>query len=85
MLLDDASGAALADSMKSFVFDCDGVLWRGDQLVPGVLDALRQLRDKQGKALLFVTNNSSKSRSQYASKFKALGLDVSPEEILPVA
>jgi phosphoglycolate phosphatase len=30
----------------------------------------------QGKKLVFVTNNSRKSRRQYSKKFKSLGLDV---------
>ncbi|GMP30993.1 hypothetical protein CsSME_00005395 [Camellia sinensis var. sinensis] len=35
----------------------------------------------QGKRLVFVTNNSTKSRKQYGKKFEALGLNVSEEEI----
>jgi phosphoglycolate phosphatase len=35
----------------------------------------------QGKKLVFVTNNSRKSRRQYAKKFRALGLEVTEEEI----
>lgn len=31
----------------------------------------------QGKRLVFVTNNSTKSRKQYGKKFESLGLDVS--------
>jgi hypothetical protein len=44
-----------------FIFDCDGVIWKGDSLitgVPAVLDRLRAL----GKMIFFVTNNSTKSR-----------------------
>ena len=35
----------------------------------------------QGKRLVFVTNNSTKSRAGYTSKFKSLGLNVTAEEI----
>ena len=35
----------------------------------------------QGKKLVFVTNNSAKSRKGYLGKFTSLGLDVSAEEI----
>eukprot|EP00878_Enallax_costatus_P045096 GHUV01053994.1.p1 GENE.GHUV01053994.1~~GHUV01053994.1.p1 ORF type:complete len:205 (+),score=63.30 GHUV01053994.1:536-1150(+) len=35
-----------------------------------------------GKRLLFVTNNSSKSRKQYVSKFKSLGFEVEASEII---
>ncbi|KAL6207272.1 hypothetical protein ACLB2K_024516 [Fragaria x ananassa] len=34
-----------------------------------------------GKKLVFVTNNSTKSRKQYANKFLSLGISVSEEEI----
>jgi phosphoglycolate phosphatase len=36
---------------------------------------------KQGKRLVFVTNNSTKSRKGYLGKFTGLGLNVQPEEI----
>lgn len=45
--------------------------------IPNVLDRLRAT----GKKLFFVTNNSTKSRAGYKSKFTSLGLDVEPEEI----
>lgn len=51
-----SSSVPLAD-IDAFVFDCDGVLWRGAELVPGADVALRQLR-ALGKKIVFVTNNS---------------------------
>jgi phosphoglycolate phosphatase len=35
----------------------------------------------QGKQLVFVTNNSTKSRKGYLGKFTGLGLNVAAEEI----
>ena len=35
----------------------------------------------QGKKVVFVTNNSTKSRAGYLSKFTSLGLKVAAEEI----
>ena len=46
--------------------------------VPSVLDKLRELKKK----IFFVTNNSTKSRKGYLSKFKSLGLNVNPEGIV---
>jgi 4-nitrophenyl phosphatase/phosphoglycolate phosphatase len=72
-----------ADLLKNtdvFIFDCDGVIWKGDSVidgVPAVLDKLREL----GKMVFFVTNNSTKSRKGYLKKFTGLGLNVKPEEI----
>ena len=36
-----------------------------------------------GKRLLFLTNNSSKSRRQYLEKFAALGIAAEPQEVVP--
>lgn len=35
---------SLIDSCDTFLFDCDGVLWHGDHLVPGITDVLAHLR-----------------------------------------
>uniref|UniRef100_A0A0E0KS68 phosphoglycolate phosphatase n=1 Tax=Oryza punctata TaxID=4537 RepID=A0A0E0KS68_ORYPU len=76
--LEDAD--ALIDSVETFIFDCDGVIWKGDKLIDGVPETLDMLRSK-GKRLVFVTNNSTKSRKQYGKKFETLGLNVNEEEI----
>ncbi|KAH9564735.1 hypothetical protein CY35_04G040800 [Sphagnum magellanicum] len=70
----------LINSVKMFIFDCDGVIWKGDKLIDGVPETLDMLR-AMGKRLVFVTNNSTKSRKQYAKKFDSLGLNVAEEEI----
>ncbi|KAK3023828.1 hypothetical protein RJ639_044545 [Escallonia herrerae] len=70
----------LIDSVETFIFDCDGVIWKGDSLIDGVPQTLDMLRSK-GKRLIFVTNNSTKSRKQYGKKFETLGLSVTEEEI----
>ncbi|KAL4193898.1 hypothetical protein AMTRI_Chr06g201620 [Amborella trichopoda] len=65
----------LINSVETFIFDCDGVIWKGDSLIEGVPETLDMLRSK-GKRLVFVTNNSTKSRKQYGKKFETLGLAV---------
>ncbi|GKV45584.1 hypothetical protein SLEP1_g52650 [Rubroshorea leprosula] len=70
----------LIDSVETFIFDCDGVIWKGDKLIGGVPETLDMLRSR-GKRLVFVTNNSTKSRKQYGKKFETLGLNVTEEEI----
>lgn len=71
---------ALVDKVDAFIFDCDGVIWRGDSVIDGVPETLDWLRS-MGKQLVFVTNNSTKSRAGYLGKFLSLGLNVSAEEI----
>lgn len=35
---------ALLNKYDTWLFDCDGVLWRGDHLIEGVIDVLAMLR-----------------------------------------
>lgn len=70
----------LLSGVDIFIFDCDGVIWLGDSCIAGIPNVLDKLREA-GKTLFFVTNNSTKSRAGYKSKFTELGLDVKPEEI----
>lgn len=80
LLLSPQNVTDLFDSVDAFLFDCDGVIWKGDKLIDGVPQTLEMLRSK-GKKLVFVTNNSTKSRRQYAKKFQSLGIEVSEDEI----
>ena len=46
----------------------------GNELLPGVADFFRTLRER-GKKFYFVTNNSSKGHSHYVEKLRKLGID----------
>jgi len=63
-----------------FLFDCDGVLWSGDHLFEKVPETIQMLRSK-GKQLVFVTNNSTKSRADYKKKFDKLGIPAEVDEV----
>eukprot|EP00976_Prorocentrum_cordatum_P107814 1194714-Prorocentrum_minimum.AAC.2 len=79
--LQDSDKPSFVDSAEAFIFDCDGVIWKGDSIIPGIPETLDMLRSK-GKRLIFVTNNSTKSRKGYLKKFHDLGLTtVTAEEI----
>ncbi|KAI8896011.1 HAD-like domain-containing protein [Globomyces pollinis-pini] len=68
------------DQYETFLFDCDGVIWQGTQLIPKVASVLKKLQEKN-KRILFVTNNASKSRAQYLSKFTSLGIEIKVDQI----
>ncbi|RUS17126.1 HAD-like domain-containing protein [Endogone sp. FLAS-F59071] len=74
----------LLDKFDTFLFDCDGVLWRGNEAIPGVPEAMNYIRSK-GKQLLFVTNNSSVSRANYCKKFTKLGIEAHVDDIFSSA
>lgn len=71
----------LLESTDAFLFDIDGVIWKGNTLIEGIPETLQKLR-AANKTIIFVTNNSTKSRASIQQKFASLGLpDVPPEEI----
>ena len=43
--------ADLLDKYDTWLFDCDGVLWQGDRLVPGVPEVLQLLREKSASSV----------------------------------
>jgi len=77
----DAAGIKeFLDNFDVFLFDCDGVLWSGDHVFPGTAETIKYLRDG-GKQLVFVTNNSTKSRADYKKKFDANGITANVDEV----
>ncbi|CUS10571.1 unnamed protein product [Tuber aestivum] len=72
--------AAFVDKFDIFLFDCDGVLWQGGTLLPRAAETLAHLRSL-GKKLLFVTNNSTKSRTAYQKVLQDFGIPCSVDEI----
>jgi HAD superfamily hydrolase (TIGR01457 family) len=74
----------VATRYDAILFDLDGVVYRGDQAVPGAADTLDRLREL-GVPRLFLTNNSARTPAQVAAKLEGLGIPVDPEEILTSA
>ncbi|XP_019397674.1 PREDICTED: glycerol-3-phosphate phosphatase [Crocodylus porosus] len=70
--LEAAAARAVLGAADTLLFDCDGVLWRGDAAVAGAPGTLARL-EAAGKRLCYVTNNSSRTRQAYADKLRRLG------------
>jgi HAD superfamily hydrolase (TIGR01457 family) len=66
--------------VKCFLLDMDGTFNLGDQLIDGSLRFIGMLNEL-GIDYLFLTNNSSKHRGQYAEKITRLGLPVPEEKV----
>lgn len=71
--------SALKD-IRCYLLDMDGTFYLGNELLPGAREFLCWLQSS-GKEYLFLSNNSSKARKQYAEKLKTLGVDVPEEHI----
>jgi 4-nitrophenyl phosphatase len=69
---------------KAFVFDMDGVLYRGDEPLPGVNDLLNALTLRD-KGYMLATNNSMATPADYVRKLARMEIAVPEESILTSA
>lgn len=65
----------------TFIFDLDGVIYRGWEPQPSAIETLHKLKE-MGHFVRFFTNNSSASRNSYSSKLEKLGYSCPPHEIM---
>lgn len=66
-------------TLRGAVIDLDGTVYRGETLLPGVQDAIDNLRGA-GTDLLFFSNNPTKAGQEYVERLREFGLDVRPDE-----
>ncbi|EQL02718.1 4-nitrophenylphosphatase [Ophiocordyceps sinensis CO18] len=69
--------AAINDFIDKFDVS---VLWSGNHVFEGVPETLELLRSK-GKRIVFVTNNSTKSRQEYVEKLNSLNIPSDVEDV----
>ena len=63
---------------KGFICDMDGVIYRGNQLLPGVKEFVEWLH-RENKQFLFLTNSSERSPRELSLKLARMGLEVSED------
>ncbi|MCO4254064.1 HAD-IIA family hydrolase [Pseudarthrobacter cellobiosi] len=56
-----------------YLFDLDGTIYLGDELLPGAAELVHGLREA-GRETLFLSNNPTKNPQMYADKLTRLGL-----------
>jgi HAD superfamily hydrolase (TIGR01450 family) len=75
-------GRRVADRLyRAYLFDLDGTIYLGDQLLPGARRLVQELR-RRDLAVRFLSNNPTKDPEQYAAKLAELGLATPVEEIV---
>ena len=70
--------------MPIAIFDMDGVLYRGANVMPYAREALERLR-RAGWEIFFATNNSTATRDDYVRQLEQLGLGGDREHIVTSA
>ena len=66
--------------LRGFMFDLDGTTYLGETLLPGAREVYDLLHE-QGKRVLYLTNNSSRSAQEYLEKLRRLGIPARTAEI----
>ncbi len=65
----------------AYIFDLDGTVYLGDALLPNAHRAITTIRNA-GKRTVFLSNNPTHTRVEYARKLTRLGLPTPPEDII---
>lgn len=68
-------------SFSAVLSDLDGVVYRGDEAVPGAVTRFNRWRDS-GIPYCFVTNNAEKAPDAFADKIRKLGIACEPEQVV---
>ena len=63
---------------KGFICDMDGVIYHGNNILPGVKEFVSWLQE-ENKSFLFLTNSSERSPRELRQKLLRMGLDVGEE------
>ena len=62
--------------VKYFLLDMDGTVYLGDKVIGETDKTLDKIR-QSGRKIIYLTNNSSKSRKTYEDKLKKMNLYMS--------
>ncbi|MDO9378109.1 MAG: HAD-IIA family hydrolase [Nocardioidaceae bacterium] len=76
-----SSPQAPAHVYDGYLFDLDGTLYLGDELLPGSSELVSGLRDA-GARVLFLSNNPTRDASDYAAKLSRLGIPATADDVL---
>lgn len=71
-------------SIRVVIFDLDGVLYRGEEPMPGALETVAELL-RAGKRVIYATNNSTRSRAEYVTRLRGFGFPAEVDDIVTSA
>ena len=71
----------IIEKYELFLFDMDGVIYIGNDPVPGSVELINYLY-KKNKRICFLTNNPARSETEYLKKLKNIGIKAKSEHII---
>jgi phosphoglycolate/pyridoxal phosphate phosphatase family enzyme len=66
---------------RGWLFDLDGTVYRGEQLIPGAGETIAALR-AAGRRVAFLSNKPLQTREDYARKLTRLGVPAAPGDVI---
>ncbi len=69
---------------KAFLIDMDGVIYRGEDIIPGADTFIKTLMERE-IPFLFMTNNSQRTRLDIATKLNRMGIRVQARHVFTSA
>lgn len=67
--------------IRGCIIDLDGVIWRGEKLLPGAMDFFVELHDRS-IPYMFATNNATTTPQKMCERAQRLGFEMRPDQIV---
>ncbi|KAK8803802.1 hypothetical protein WA158_001496 [Blastocystis sp. Blastoise] len=74
----------ILNSFKVFLMDCDGVIWKGSESIPRVVDAINYMKVR-GKKFYYISNDCINTREDYVEKLNSFGINANLNEVITSA
>ena len=71
----------MINKYDSYIFDLDGTVYRGDDIITGAVITINSLKES-GKKIIFISNKTTGTINEYYTFLKSFGLNIEESEIL---
>lgn len=71
----------ILNKYDGFIFDLDGTIYRGENLLPGAKEVIAEIKN-QNSSHVFLSNKPIARREKYAEKLTGLGIETTAEQVI---